>query len=192
MSDLIRTTREELGLSGADLAARLGVTVGAISQMERSEREGRIKLDTLERALAAMGRRLSIGITHDTPYADYTPAAVTDQVNDALDGRDGSYALRLISHAAEVLNDQPDKFSDVELRTRPSQIKDARWEQLFRAVYGDAIPEGRRPEWATPAKLSRRWYVSRFAPLREKAKTSTPDRLRELNIYLDANSLSTR
>lgn len=192
MSDLIRTTREELGLTGADLAERLGVTIGAVSQMERSEREGRIKLDTLERALDAMGRRLNIGASPNSAYADYTPAAVTDKVNEALDERDGSYALRLISHAASVLKDEPDKLTDAELRTRPSQIKDSRWEQLFRAVYGDAIPEERRPEWATPAKLNRRWYVSRFPPLREKAKTSTPESLRRLNIYIDANSLSTR
>jgi transcriptional regulator with XRE-family HTH domain len=192
MSDLIRTTREQLGLTGADLAKRLGVTVGAVSQMERSEREGRIKLDTLERALEAMGRRLSIGASPDSPYANYTPAAVTDQVNDALDERDGSYALRLITHAASVVKAEPDRLTDAELRTRPSRIQDARWEQLFRAIYGDAIPKGRRPEWATPARLNRRWYVSRFAPLREKAKTSTPDRLRALNIYVDANSLSTR
>jgi transcriptional regulator with XRE-family HTH domain len=192
MSDLIRTTRDELGLTGADLAARLGVTGGAISQIERSEREGRIRLDTLERALEAMGRRLSIGTSPDSPYSEYTPVAITDQVNDAIDARDGSYALRLITHAASVLKDEPDKLSDAELRTRPSQIKDGRWEQLFRAVYGDAIPEERRPDWAKPTKLNRRWYVSRFAPLREKAKFSTPDRLRELNIYIDANSLSTR
>ena len=102
MSDLIRTTREELGLTGAQLGERLGVTVGAVSQMERSERDGRIKLDTLERALDAMGRRISIGTTADSAYADYAPAAVTDQVNDALDQRDESYALRLITHAAQV------------------------------------------------------------------------------------------
>jgi len=192
MSDLIRTTRGELRLTGAALADRLGVTVGAISQMERSEREGSIKLETLDRALGAMDRRLSIDAAPATAYADYTPAAVTDQVNDALDNRDGSYALRLITHAASVLQDDADKLGNAELRDRPSQIKDPRWEQLFRAVYGDAIPEPRRPDWATPSKLNRRWYVSRFAPLREKAKTETPDRLRRLNIYIDANSLSTR
>lgn len=192
MSDLIRTTRNELGLTGAELATRLGVTIGAVSQMERSEREGTIKLDTLDRALVAMGRRLTIRAAPATAYVDYTPAAVTDQVNEALDDRDGSYALRLITHAASVVRDDVDQLSDDELRDRPSQIKDARWEQLFRAVYGDAIPERRRPDWATPSKLNRRWYVSRFAPLREKAKISTPERLRDLNIYIDANSLSTR
>ena len=174
MSDLIRTTREELGLTGTQLAEQLGVTVGAISQMERSEREGRIKLDTLERALDAMGRRITIGTRADSAYASYGPAAVTDQVNDALDQRDQSYALRLITHAAQVVAASADEFADEDLNERPSQIKDDRWEQLFRAVYGRAIPETRRPDWAKPSKLKRRWYVSRFPSLQEKAKTSTP------------------
>ncbi len=192
MSDLIRTTRGDLGWSGAALAERLGVTVGAISQLERSEREGSIKIETLERALAAMGLRLALSARADNALSDYTPSSVTDQVNDALDDQDGSYALRIITHAASVLRDDVDELSDAELRERPSQIKDQRWEQLFRAVYGGAIPPERRPAWAEPQRLNRRWYVSRFAPLREKAKETTPERLRELNIFIDENSLATR
>lgn len=192
MSDLIRTTRDELGLTGAQLADRLGVSIGAVSQMERSEREGRIKLETLQRALDAMGRRIAIAAKTDTAYADYGAAAVTDQINDALDQRDPSYALRLITHAAQVLEESGDEFTNSDLSDRPSQIKDDRWEQLFRAVYGGSIPEYRRPEWARPSRLGRRWYVSRFPSLREKAKTSTPEFLSDLNIYLDENSLATR
>ncbi|BDZ65480.1 helix-turn-helix domain-containing protein [Agromyces mangrovi Wang et al. 2018] len=170
MSDLIRTTRADLGWSGAALAERLGVTVGAISQLERSEREGTIKMDSLERALASMGRRLTLSARADSALGDYTPAAVTDQVNDALDDRDGSFALRIITHAASVLRDDVDGLSDAELRERPSQIKDQRWEQLFRAVYGGAIPPERRPDWAEPQRLNRRWYVSRFARFARRRK----------------------
>ena len=125
-------------------------------------------------AVAIPSRRLTIGAPPASAYVDYTPAAVTDQVNAALDDRDGSYALRLITHAASVVQDDDDKLSDDELRDRPSQIKDPRWEQLFRAVYGDALPPERRSEWVTPSRLSRRWYVSRFAPLREKARPRRP------------------
>jgi len=192
MSDLIRTTRGELGLTGAQLAERLGISVGAVSQMERSEREGRIKLETLERALDAMGRRIAIAAKADSAYADYGPAAVTDRVNDALDQRDPSYALRLITHAAQMVSENAKEFTDSDLGDRPSQIKDDRWEQLFRAVYGTSIPESRRPAWAEPTKLGRRWYVSRFPSLREKAKSSTPEFLSDLNIYLDENSLAAR
>ncbi|MCM3656431.1 helix-turn-helix domain-containing protein [Agromyces mediolanus] len=192
MSDLIRAARDELGITGAELAARLGVTAGAVSQIERSERSGRIRIDTLSRALEAMQLRLRVSTSPATAYADYTPAAVTDRVNEALDRREPSLALRVISHAADMIAHEADALSSAELADRPSSIKDERWEQLFRAVYGGAIPESHRPDWAVTSKLQRRWYVSRFPSLQEKAKVTTPDFLRELNIYVDANSLSTR
>jgi predicted DNA-binding mobile mystery protein A len=47
--------RNALGMSGADLAARLQVTPASVSDIERSESQGRIRMDTLERAAAAMG-----------------------------------------------------------------------------------------------------------------------------------------
>jgi predicted DNA-binding mobile mystery protein A len=47
--------RNALGMSGADLAARLQVTPASVSDIERSESQGSIRLDTLERAAEAMG-----------------------------------------------------------------------------------------------------------------------------------------
>jgi predicted DNA-binding mobile mystery protein A len=46
----IRAIREALGMSSSDLAARLGTTRQAVSQMERSEVDGSIRLETLRRA----------------------------------------------------------------------------------------------------------------------------------------------
>ncbi len=46
----IRAIRESLGMSSADLAARLGTSRQAVSQMERSEVDGSIRLATLRRA----------------------------------------------------------------------------------------------------------------------------------------------
>jgi predicted DNA-binding mobile mystery protein A len=51
----IRAVRNALGMSGADLAARLQVAPASVSDVERSESQGRIRLDTLERAAEAMG-----------------------------------------------------------------------------------------------------------------------------------------
>ncbi len=51
----IRAVRDALGMSAADLAARLNVTQASVSDIERSESKHRIRLDTLERAAAAMG-----------------------------------------------------------------------------------------------------------------------------------------
>jgi len=46
----IRAIRESLGMSSTNLAARLGTTRQAVSQMERSEVDGSIRLETLRRA----------------------------------------------------------------------------------------------------------------------------------------------
>lgn len=51
----IKAVRNALGMSAADLAARLQVTPASVSDIERSENDRRIRLDTLERAAAAMG-----------------------------------------------------------------------------------------------------------------------------------------
>lgn len=51
----IRAIRESLGMSGAELGRRIGVSAQAVSAMERSERSGAIRLETLERAANALG-----------------------------------------------------------------------------------------------------------------------------------------
>ncbi len=54
----IKAVRNALGMSAADLAARLQVTAASVSDIERSEHDHRIRLDTLERAAQAMGCEL--------------------------------------------------------------------------------------------------------------------------------------
>lgn len=56
----IKRLRLTTGVSLRELSRRLSVTPGAVSQMERSEALGTIKVDTLRRALAALGERLVI------------------------------------------------------------------------------------------------------------------------------------
>jgi transcriptional regulator with XRE-family HTH domain len=190
MTDLIRTTRAQLGLTGHELGERLGVTAGAVSQMERSEREGRIQLDTLRRALRAMDRQLIVDQAVESPYSRYAPARVTDSVAEALADGDTAFALRLITQAAKMVAQHPDALTERELNARPSQLSDPRWEQFLRAMYEDALPEDRRPSWTKPQKLARRWYVSQFDSLRQRARETTPQRLRDLNIYIDERSLT--
>jgi predicted DNA-binding mobile mystery protein A len=51
----IRAVREALGMSGAALGGRLGVTAGAVTRLEQSEAADRIRLDTLRRTADALG-----------------------------------------------------------------------------------------------------------------------------------------
>lgn len=50
----IRAIRDALGMSGPDLAHRMGVSAATVSDIERSERDGTARLDTLKRAADAL------------------------------------------------------------------------------------------------------------------------------------------
>ena len=50
----VRAIREALGMTTAELGQRMGLTQSRVSQIERSEEIGSIRLDTLERAAQAL------------------------------------------------------------------------------------------------------------------------------------------
>ncbi len=50
----IRAVRDALGMSGSELAARMGVSQQVVSEIERNERQTTARLDTLMRAAEAM------------------------------------------------------------------------------------------------------------------------------------------
>ncbi len=50
----IRAIRDALGMSGRELATRMGVSQQTIPDIERSEQRGTIKLETLQRAAEAL------------------------------------------------------------------------------------------------------------------------------------------
>ena len=98
MSDMIRSAHQRAGLSMVDLAARLGVSESAISQMEPSEREGTIRVTTMNRALEALGHDLLLTSTYllDEPSfrarADRSPDPGMKRLNILVDGRSFSRA----------------------------------------------------------------------------------------------------
>jgi transcriptional regulator with XRE-family HTH domain len=190
MTNLIQSTRARQAITGRELASRLGVTAGAVSQMERSERDGTVQLDTLDRALRAMGAQLRISSAPETPTSRYGPERVTQILNEALDRGDTSFALRALTRAVQQMTEYPNTFSVDELEYRPSRIKDRRWESLFRALYASELPAEVKTDWMTPERLSRPWYPSEYPVLRERAKTTTPAQLRALNIFVDDRSLA--
>lgn len=53
-SGWIRTTRDALGMSLADLGHRMGITPQSVSSLEAAERNGGIRLDSLRRAADAL------------------------------------------------------------------------------------------------------------------------------------------
>jgi predicted DNA-binding mobile mystery protein A len=58
----LRTVRNALGMSGAQLAKRMGVTRGRIAQAEKAELRGGVTLKAMQAAAEALGCRLVYAI----------------------------------------------------------------------------------------------------------------------------------
>lgn len=70
----IRAVRDALGMSAADLAARMHVAQSTVARLEASERDGRIQLNTLERAADALGCDLVYAVVPRQPLDELVEA----------------------------------------------------------------------------------------------------------------------
>lgn len=191
MASTIKATRRAAGISVKELAARLSVTPSAVSQLERSEVEGTIKLNTLREALEAMGSTLRVTAGSEGRMSRYAPYRVADSLSDSLlRDDDPTFPLRLLTHAIKELVDNTAAFNPAELQIPPTPLPDKRWDTLMRAAYGHALPPRDRPAWTRTSKLAEPWFVSEFPALRERALENTPAYLRRLNIFVDERSLT--
>ncbi|MHA6695603.1 helix-turn-helix domain-containing protein [Homoserinimonas sp. A520] len=65
MTTTIADTRRAVGWTVRELAETLGVAPSTVTRMEQSERDGRIQLGTLQRALNVMGRSPRIEVVNN-------------------------------------------------------------------------------------------------------------------------------
>lgn len=65
LSTTIKDTRRAVGWTVRELAENLGVAPSTVTRMEQSERDGRIQLGTLQRALNVMGRSPKIDVVNN-------------------------------------------------------------------------------------------------------------------------------
>ncbi len=191
MASTIRSTRGAAGITVKELARRLNVSPSAVSQLERSEIEGTIKLNTLREALEAMGANLRITAGPAGRMSRYAPYRVAESLSDSLSRTsDPTFPLRLLTHAIKELTENASEIDPVELHIAPTPLADGRWDTLMRAAYAHALaPEG-RPAWTRTSKLVEPWFLSEYPALRERAKKTTPAYLRKLNIFIDERSLT--
>lgn len=191
MTSTIKSTRLAAGISVNELARRLGVTPSAVSQLERSESEGTIKLNSLREALAAMGASLRLTAGAESRMSRYAPYRVAESLADSLiSSKNSTFPLRLLTHAVKELHDNAELVDPSEIALAPTPLPDKRWDTLMRASFAHALPRSKRPAWTKTSKLAEPWFVSDFPALRERAKKSTPEHLRRLNIFIDERSLS--
>lgn len=104
----IRAIRDALGMSTADLAARMGVVQSRVSAIERAEASGSIKLDTLRRAAEALGC--------DLVYVLVPRMSLGDMVR-AQARRKASSHLEIVGHHMRLEDqsiDEEDRVAAVE------------------------------------------------------------------------------
>jgi len=126
----IVTFRKALGMSGAQLARRIGITRAAVSQAERNERCGAITLKQLEKFAAGLGGRLVYAIVPDNGR-DNRP---NDRIEDVLTNQARAYARSIVirasahmalekqSIAAEDNQHAIDRLANELLRLMPSDF----------------------------------------------------------------------
>lgn len=103
----VRAIRDAIGMTGAQLARRLGMTAQGIVSLERSEASGKIQLNTLRRAAEAMDCILV--------YALVPKTSLTQMVDHRA--RDIALrALRRVSHSMALEDQQVDR--DLEKRVQ--------------------------------------------------------------------------
>lgn len=103
----IRAIRDAIGMTGAQLGQRLGMTAQGVVSLERSEASGKIQLNTLRRAVEAMDCILV--------YAVVPKTSLTEMV----DRRAREMALRAlwrVSHSMALEDQQVDR--DLEKRVQ--------------------------------------------------------------------------
>jgi predicted DNA-binding mobile mystery protein A len=109
-SGWIRSIREALGMTQAQLGAKLGISRQSVQDFEKAEVDRRITLDSLDRLARAMGCRLVYALTPETGSLDDLRTRRAEAVADAM--------LKPTTHSME-LEDQ-----GVSKRTRQRQRKE--------------------------------------------------------------------
>lgn len=130
-SGWIKAIREALGMSAAELARRLDVSVPTATRMEISEAEDRISLSTLRRAAELLGCELQYALVPKQSLAD------------TLDNRALALArqqLASVSHTM-ALEAQATSREAVEVQTR--------------ALADDLLKGSRRALWKQPGRKAK-------------------------------------
>ena len=118
--------RKALGMSGAEVAARMGVSRGAVYQAERNEREGAITINQMQKLAEAMGGRFVYVIIPEGSVEDVIRAQARRKAEARIRRASAHMALekqslpsaqtrqRIEELADELVRDMPPDFWEVK------------------------------------------------------------------------------
>ncbi len=114
----VRAIRDALGMSGAELGSRLGVRQSTVDQLERSEANETIKLESLRRAADALDC--------DLVYA-LVPRSSLDATVQAQGRRVAARRISAVSHHMRLEDQAVDeRDADVQLNALAAELIDRR------------------------------------------------------------------
>lgn len=99
----IREIREALGMSTFELAERMGITQARVSQYERAEVDGTIRLATLDTVARSMRCRLCYAMVPEEPLQAMVHRQALDKAATIV-AQSGPHAARLVDEALHAEN----------------------------------------------------------------------------------------
>lgn len=118
--------RKALGMSGAEVATRMGVSRNAIYQAERNEREGAITLNQMQKLADAMGGRFIYAIVPDGSVDDVIRAQAIVKAEARIRRASAHMALEKQSLSSEQTRQRIEELADELARDMPTDFWDVK------------------------------------------------------------------
>lgn len=118
----LRTARKALGMSGAQLARRMGVTRARVAAMERDESAGSLTIRSMEAAAAALGCRFVYAIVPETTVSDILAAQARMKAQAIVGTATRHMALENQTLPDSKIAQEVARVTDDLLRTMPSDF----------------------------------------------------------------------
>lgn len=108
----IRAVRDALGMTSRQLAARLGVKQAAVTQLEGSERDDTIRLDSLKRAAEALDCTLVYALVPRDSLQEIVKRRASDLAASDLRAIDQTMRLEQQALPSDQVDERIDDYSD--------------------------------------------------------------------------------
>jgi len=118
----LRTMRKALGMSGAQLARRLGVSRAQVSQAEKNELAGVITLKTLRHMAEGMGCRVVYAIVPESSAGDIVAERAREKAQQLIHKTSTHMALEQQSLDEKQLSFELDRLQRELIQEMPSDL----------------------------------------------------------------------
>lgn len=122
----LATLRQALGMSGAQVAKRMGVTRAAVYQAERNEREGAITISQMEKLADALGGRFVYAIVPEGSVEDVIRAQAHRKAEARIRRASAHMALESQALPGEQTKQKIEELADELARDMPSDFWEVR------------------------------------------------------------------